>query len=53
MIPLVEIYIMWTRLNFSNITENELQQELCIQRELDMVQEHFKKIDIEEKVNIT
>lgn len=47
---LAEIHIMWTKLSFSNFITNESQPELCIQHELDMVEECFKEVDIREKV---
>lgn len=52
MIPLQEIHIMWTRLTFSNVSSTQLEDQLSIQRELDLVLNHFKDIDIVGKVII-
>ncbi|XP_017438157.1 uncharacterized protein LOC108344203 [Vigna angularis] len=46
MIPLCEFHVMWTRLSISNIVSNESQPELSIQRELAMVEEKFKEVEI-------
>lgn len=51
-VPLDEIHVMWIRLSFSSIVSIESHLELCIEHELDMVQERFKKADIGENVNI-
>jgi len=52
MIPLQEIHIMWTRLTFSNVSSSQLEGQLSIQKELDMVLNHFKDVDIAGKVTI-
>ncbi|XP_047149552.1 uncharacterized protein LOC124821675 [Vigna umbellata] len=52
MIPLSEFHVMWTRLSISDIVSNESQLELSIQRELAMVKEKFKEVEIRGKVTI-
>ncbi|XP_014522491.1 uncharacterized protein LOC106778994 [Vigna radiata var. radiata] len=51
-IPLGEFHVMWTRLSISDIVSNESQPKLSIQRELAMVGEKFKEVQIGGKVMI-
>jgi len=52
MIPLQEIHTMWTRFTFSNVSSSQLKGQLSIQREFDLVLNHFKDIDIARKLTI-
>jgi len=51
-IPLTVLHIMWTRLSFSNISSNESQAKLCIDKETDLVFNLFTKVDIVGKLTI-
>jgi len=46
LIPLIVLHIMWTRLSFSNILSNESHPKLCIDKEIDLVVNHFSEVDI-------
>jgi len=51
-ISLNVLHVMWTRLSFSNISSNESLPRLCIDKEIDMVVNHFSEVDIAGKVII-
>lgn len=51
MIPLPKIHIIWTRLTISNILSNDPQVDLCIQKVIDLVLNHFK-VDIVGKMSV-
>jgi len=51
-IPLPEVHILWTTLTFSNISSMPAQGQLCIERELYLVLNKFKEVDIAGKVFI-
>jgi len=52
MIPLQEIHVMWTRLTFSNVSFSQSEGQLSIQREVDLLLNLFKEVDIARKVTI-
>jgi len=52
MIPLQEIHVMWTRLSFSNVSSSQSEGQLSIQREIDLLLNLFKEVDIVGKVTI-
>jgi len=52
MIPLQEIHVMWTRLSFSNVSSSQSEGQLSIQREVDLLLNLFKEVDIAGKVTI-
>jgi len=52
MIPLQEIHVMWTRLSFSNVSSSQSEGQLSIQREVDLLLNLFKEVDIARKVTI-
>ncbi|XP_027926093.1 uncharacterized protein LOC114183319 [Vigna unguiculata] len=43
---------MWTRLSFSNVSSSQSEGQLSIQREVDLLLNLFKEVDIAEKVTI-
>ncbi|XP_027940130.1 uncharacterized protein LOC114194217 [Vigna unguiculata] len=51
-IPLQEIHVMWTRLSFSNVSSSQSEGQLSIQREVDLLLNLFKEVDIAGKVTI-
>ena len=51
-IPLTILHIMWTRLSFKNISSNQSLPWLCIDKEIDMMVNHFNEVDIAGKVTI-
>jgi len=51
-IPLQEIHVMWTRLSFSNVSSSQSEGQLSIQREVDLVLNLFKEVEIAGKVTI-
>jgi len=51
-IPLNEVHVMWTRLNFSYLSECHSSSELSIQQEWDVILSRFKQVDICGKVTI-
>jgi len=51
-ISLTEVHVMWKRLNFSDISYNESRSELCIQRDIEVIVNCFKQVDIAVKVSI-
>ncbi|XP_027940169.1 uncharacterized protein LOC114194244 [Vigna unguiculata] len=51
-IPLQEIHVMWTRLSFSNVSSSQSEGQLSIQREVDLLLNLFKEVDIAGKVII-
>ncbi|XP_014511731.1 uncharacterized protein LOC106770434 [Vigna radiata var. radiata] len=52
MIPIGEIHVIWTRLSISRTVSTESLPEFSLDREVKLVQERFKNVDIGEKVNI-
>jgi len=52
MIALQEIHVMWTRLSFSNVSSSQPEGQLSIQREVDLLLNIFKEVDIVGKVTI-
>jgi len=52
MIPLQEIHFMWTWLSFSNVSFSQSEGQLSIQKEVDLLLNIFKEVDIAGKVTI-
>ncbi|XP_068477247.1 uncharacterized protein [Phaseolus vulgaris] len=51
-IPLNEVHVMWTRLNFSYLSECHSSSELSIQQEWDVILSRFKQGSVEKWMTI-